>query len=68
VIRAVAAAALLASLGGCAGVPAAIVWSTVGAGLGYVASVNAVGLELLKREEPAACTAPPVDTATPVQE
>lgn len=47
-IRLLAAVALLASLGGC-GVPAAVVWGAVGAGLGYGASINNLGAELVKR-------------------
>lgn len=34
-------------LGGCA-VPPAVVWGTVGAGLGYAASVNNVASEILQ--------------------
>jgi hypothetical protein len=37
--------------GGCAGVPAAAVWTGVGAGLGYVASVNNLATEIIKTRE-----------------
>jgi hypothetical protein len=47
-LRLLACAAVALCVGGCAGVPAAVVWTVAGAGLGYVASVNALGTEILR--------------------
>lgn len=49
--RIILTAGLALSLGGCAGVPAAVVWGTVGAGLGYAASVNGLATEIIKVKE-----------------
>lgn len=61
--RTILIAALVAGLplGGCAGVPAAVIWTTVGAGLGFGASALKLDddlLQLYERDHPPEVTAP----------
>ena len=45
------AAASVALLSGCAGVPPAVGWAVAGAGLGYAASVNTLGAAIVSEQK-----------------
>lgn len=47
-LRAAGALLIVLAVSGCAGVPAAVVWTTVGSGFGFGAAVVAFDTEALK--------------------